>query len=610
MLIIIALLSLIVISILYKMRKQRVTMRETSGPASVFLANVVGLSLVIGTGPVVYIYISQFFLPSPESVSRMLVTPVSGLGDWLSASFVWYSLALAFVLIFAAFNAVSYRFVFAVSFSLNFVIQVAVGAVYQAISDGLSLDILWILLVLSLFGSVFVAGFVVILKHLGEMAVGQRHLSFRVRRSIEVMAPVVSGFVFNVFVYIAVWLLFYVQPVYIEGSLKGEFYITYVLQDGFDEKADDSSFGPTSNSLIFSKKEFESDRVRWLSPKSVHSLEWRKDVPESTWDLQVYFPVECHQDLDQLEISEGDRPYWVFPDVQNFSAQYLSGGSDLTLGVVSEDDDKFGLDTKENIRMLRFDESEDGRTKASLFITGGALRYWTASSDMSAFMSSIMVDYDSSGMVPAVRDLVIEVDGEERRISFNPVPFSRADSKLDCRMAGLDDLGEGNFEVDTEVAMSGVLFQLVRKDEFSFLKISEDNTLNVYGGGGWLVIPDYDSVSVPRNVAHIEFAQIGALDSQEVRIEGETHELESGAAMELRGARSSFRPLSADEIKYNGTVDIVYMEGVRLNETWWERMGGETKIFVAGILLNMIGAFLWFVHKLLKNHGVPSGGNG
>jgi hypothetical protein len=587
------------------MKKSKV-LQHLSRWALVIVPTVLGLALILSTGPQIQSYLISLLNSDVPSVYgsayQESLANFPRLSAWVGAGFEWGVLLMALLITLAVVQRsdaklVAWRAALA-SILVLCTFDIGLGLFQQ------QLTLKWVVenAAGNVLGGIFLTAVLVIIFSIADFLYSHAPVSNAGKRVVAAGSVLVGGLVLCCLVYYLVDFFYNPLPVKFDAYFAAPASGTVAAK-------------PTTPTLAFRGR----DEVRPFS--FVPSKEIKGNVIWTGVEgaLKVKLLTRDSRPMDHVSIALlSGCSTWDEVKVLNDIAPWLA--------VDNVDALEVSFDTGPSSFFTMFSEAQTSRFKVDAGVVGNfnidqdaqskhlkvtqvvgedaSLEVDSSANEQSFFLSAPVLRLIHGKPSLSSRILNLKVDARTYFLKFDPPKNARSADKVVCsenQDMQRKPAGDSDFiSVGPVDIMTGVVVKVRRKD--AALMVNDMNVaLRVSGGGGWLSL-------VGLQPKQLENHSLGALQMFQVRGNITDIVLDGSPAttrpLDTYTAMGDLQAAYGDQGKLHvaGRVKSLWKDQSRMNPTKWEKLEWEAKVFMLGLLGSLLAFFGRVLAKRLRGN--------
>lgn len=556
-----------------------------------------GLSFILATGPEVQRHLISIINSDAPSIYSSAykdqLTKFGSLSTWLSLGLHWIFLLMSLVSTSAVIWIGRPRklawYAIASLFTTFTLFDIAYGLIYNSISVKILSENLFSNFIGSVFVAILMIGIFSIADFVYKHVPVANHL-----KSIAAGCTIIGlGALFSSTAYY-ITLIFY-NPIpakietYLSAPLQGSFAIAASKKNESNDNNDDSSF-----SLLPVDKPIAAS-ISWTTME-LKSLALQKSKLGERYNVSINL-LSGHCTLDDFKNKKTVQNELYFSGVRDFTANfdpglvYLSTNSDEAHSakheIIPGEQAFFWLDQNEKDKTLKFTQ----------FVGDNATLNISSTADERIVLLTAPVMHVNSGRTKRIPRIFTFKSGDKNfTMQFNPLPILDDRKKGNC--VALDAstiINQRNSaritsSVSKAALFAGVLIRINKNGDW-FDTTADEISLRAKGSKGWIAADELAIEKMPEYT-------IGRLSM--VQFRGNIADLISDNASITPRALSTYTAVGSlqaefgnqGRIKISGLANSFWKDKERLNQTKWEKLDWEPKLFVFSTFAAFI-SLLW-----------------
>jgi len=439
-------------------------------------------------------------------------------------------------------------------------------------------------------GSLFIAGWVLILLRVSDFILHEMTGIRLLRVVTAITVPLLAGIVTSMLFFGASKLFFSPLPMKFGAYLatpSGGVFSKNVHEMDKDKEVNQKQFTsfPTH---------FVSESLGWKSPQNTLSVSWKRPKDSQKYNLYLQFFGGCTG--QSLKAVAKRSPREIYKNIQSFDMAFDNGDTEFVSGPVAA-----GLEANLNTEGQQLFSLIAGSKKNTLgwmqYVGKATLSYGGDPKGISASLIGNLLAVEGNRASLAPRKLTLHINGETKVLHFVPFTPVKWSDRTICSPLPDTVLTAGSAtHVGPNRATVGVIATIEPQPNQSYEIMGQSGEFTIKGDSGWVVMNmSFDTAKDSFPVGWVSSLTFGG-NVASLRINGKEAETERTDLFQVFQGNIYGRFDSLGRLYFSGTGKFVYKNDSRFNKTLWESLSWPYR----GGILTLIGTiFVGFVRVLL-----------
>lgn len=561
---------------------------------------IVGLSLVVGTGPEIQTYIYALIRSDSPSIYGSAyqegLARFPSLRQWLMAGLQPQFLLISTVIIAFSFNRKGARSTFVAtalsSFLALVVIDLAFAAYYNALSFGYALENV----IADAFGSLAIA-FIVAMVLIAANTCFVQLQGPRFFRGIAAgFVALLLGIVMSAAAYYATEFFYRPIPVKLDAVLDAPVNGSLGLdipaskKDSVNSK-EKSADGP----FQLLPRDIQDGSLRWNSPADDHKfiVGWNRLADSASFDATIEFFADCFSEAINNATSIEDHQVKI-RDIRQLDVSFDQGAAEFgTLDRAKTSGTMVARVGTISIFSVDLD-SGSKRTKTTQFVSAeSSITLKGDGRDLGYYLSAPLFKAIGDDSGTSSRSMSIKANGNTFMIEIAKPRVRRKLGELKCRsVEPLEAMRRDRVAFGSVDAIFGAVIRVKERSTSSYGQ--EKSSLHVDGGNGWIsFLRGTDQARGNGHLGHVEF----------LAFKGNI------PTIDIDGSATTARPIDeyvafgdfvgsfedSSKVRFAGSAKTLWKNGQRANPTKWEKLSWEQRTAMITVLFSVMASIIGYV---------------
>lgn len=567
---------------------------------------VVGLSLVLGTGPEIQTYIYALIRSDSPSIYGSAyqdgLATFPSLRQWLMAGLQLQFLLISTIIIAFSFNRKGATSTFVASALSSFLALVVVDLAFAAYYNALSFDYALENVIADAFGSLVIAfTFAIVL-----IAANTCFIQLRGPRFFRGLAAgfvaVLLGIVMSAAAYYATEFFYRPIPVRLDAVLDAPVNVSLGLDIPASKKDRANSKEQTADGPFqLLPRDIEDGSLRWNSPADDHKfvVGWNRLADSASFDATIEFFADCFSEAINKATSIEDHQIKI-RDIRQLDVSFDQGAAEFgTLDRAKTSGKMIARVGTISIFSIDLDPGSK-RTKTTQFVSkDSSITVKGDGRDLGYYLSAPLFKATGDDSGASSRSMSIKANGNTSVIEIAKPRARRKIGELKCRSVEPSEaMRRDRVAIGGADAVFGAVIRIKEGSTSSYGQ--EKSSLQVDGGNGWISF--LRSTDQARNSGHLGHAEFLAFKGNIPTID-------------IDGSATTARPIDeyfafgdfvgsfeeSSKVRFAGSAKTLWKNGQRANPTKWEKLSWEQRTAMITVLFSLFASIIGYVTLQIRS---------
>lgn len=572
----------------------------------VTLSLTTGLSFILSTGPQVQKYINGLLNSDSETIYgsayQESIAHFLGLHEWLLLGIQWPYLVMAAIITVFSLRQMTLRRILFSAIISSFLVLTAFDLITAAFENTISLDYTLKNVAFNLGGGIIISVLMISILVGCDFCFDHGLGRPAFRRAFGAIFAIVAGVLVSASVYYIVAFFYQTEPIQLGvllGSPVSGFFMPQSIAAGKNKKNENSLLNSTPTFDLVPRN-VEGAIVNWTSPDGLLKAEWNSLGTSVTFNATIKLYSGCMDRKAINGVNSSGIPI-TLNNVNSLSVSFDRGLSIFDVGS-KEADSILNLDPSAPSFYWIDRDEQSKNIKLTQFVDESAkMAYWDRSDKISFYLTASLSKGIGNAIVASARMLHIQVNKRDYIISINRPSGIFQANKIVCKGINANNLLQSShLDVPTSTFFVSALVHIDRVQTADQAYGRKDGELRVSGGSGWISVGGLTE----NNLAESKLGNLKAL-----KFRGNVLNLEfDGTSIPVHPSDSylafgKFNGMfdETGQLRVLGTATDLWIDGLRMNSTKWEKLGWGQRLFLLTTLVTIFSIMIKIIIARLQN---------